>query len=219
MQIVEPYARITQISGGDGVALMRNIEECARTSYRSEGGQTDTSYLTLLPRLFTSAHMSVFEHGSITVEFCVDRGVSHELVRHRLLAFTQESTRYCNYSKEKFGSEIKVIKPEGLTSNQMYTWREAIYASERAYLTLLDRGVKAQIARDVLPTCLATTVRATGNPRVWRHVLLQRTHTGVHPKFLQVSLPLLAEFKARIPVLYDDIEPMGEQSANLRKPQ
>ena len=133
MQIVEPYAKITQISAGDGVSLMRNIEECARTSYRSEGGQTETSYLTLLPRLFTSAHMSVFEHGSITVEFCVDRGVSHELVRHRLLAFTQESTRYCNYSKDKFSNSIKVIKPVSLTSEQEGTWKKAVSDAENAY--------------------------------------------------------------------------------------
>lgn len=219
MQIIEPYAKITSISSGDGVSLMRGIEEAARMSYRSEGGQTDTSYLTLLPRLFTSAHMSVFEHGSISVEFCVDRGVSHELVRHRLLAFTQESTRYCNYSKDKFGNEIKVIKPEDLTEDQSKCWHSAVRKAEAHYIDLLGLGVKAQIARDVLPNCLATVLRVTGNPRVWRHVLLQRTHSGVHPKFLQVSVPLLAEFKARVPILYDDIEPYGEQSENLRKPQ
>lgn len=89
MNIVEPYAKIISVSSGDGVSLLRSIESCARVCYRSEGSQTETSYQTLLPKLIASAHLSVFEHGSITVEFQVDRGVSHELVRHRLLAFSQ----------------------------------------------------------------------------------------------------------------------------------
>ena len=219
MLVVEPYAKIVSMSAPTGEDMLRLIETCARTSYRSEGGQTEDSYKTLLPRLFTSAHMSVFEHGSITVEFCVDRGVSHELVRHRLLAFTQESTRYCNYAKDKFSSEIKVISPRELNIAQLCAWESAVKYAERSYMDLLKCGVKAQVARDVLPTCLATVVRVTGNPRVWRHVLLQRTHSGVHPKFLDVALPLLAEFKAKIPILYDDIEPLGEQGQNLRKPQ
>ena len=219
MNIVEPYAKIIAISSGDGVSLLRNIESCARVCYRSEGAQTDTSYRTLLPRLMASAHLSVFEHGSIIVEFQVDRGISHELVRHRLLAFSQESTRYCNYSKEKFDSSIKVIHPSGLTYEQDMVWRGAVLDAEKYYFALLSDGVKPQIARDVLPTCLATVVRATGNPRVWRHVLLQRTHKNVHPKFLQVSIPLLAEFKAKIPIFYDDIQPLGDQSANLRMVQ
>ena len=219
MNIVEPYAKIISISSGDGVSLLRNIEACARVCYRSEGSQTETSYQTLLPKLITSAHLSVFEHGSITVEFQVDRGVSHELVRHRLLAFSQESTRYCNYAKDKFDASIKVVRPDGLTARQQSLWFQAVLSAEGIYFELLNDGVKPQIARDVLPTCLATVVRATGNPRIWRHVLLQRTHRSVHPKFLQVSIPLLAEFKTKIPIFYDDIQPLGDQSANLRMVQ
>ena len=98
MQIVEPYAKIITMSSPLGIDMIRHIESCARVCYRSEGAQTPDSYKRLLPTLMSSAHMSVFEHGSITVEFQIDRGVSHELVRHRLLAFSQESTRYCNYS-------------------------------------------------------------------------------------------------------------------------
>lgn len=216
MQIIKPSANIISISGGSGIELLRQIEYGARTCYRSEGAQTEDSYAKLLPRLFTSAHMSVFEHGSIQVEFTVDRGVSHELVRHRLLSFSQESTRYCNYSKDKFGNEISVIEPEGLTIEQHNWWTKGVLEAEKAYFNLLSLEVKPQIARDVLPNCLATRLVVTGNPRVWRHVLLQRTHKSVHPKFLQVSIPLLEQFKRQIPILYDDIEPMAEQGTNLR---
>jgi thymidylate synthase (FAD) len=219
MHIVEPYAKIISISGGTGAELLRLIEKAARTCYKSEGKQTGNSYKTLLPKLLASGHMSVFEHGSITVEFCVDRGVSHELVRHRLMSYSQESTRYCSYNQERFGKEIKVIKPIGLTDSQFLSWSNTAHTGESGYFALLDSGCSPSIARDVLPNCLATTVVVSGNPRAWRHLLLQRTTSAVHPKFLQVSIPLLGEFQREIPILYDDIQAGASPAENHGKAQ
>jgi thymidylate synthase (FAD) len=136
-----------------------------------------------------------------------------------LFAFSQESTRYCNYGKDKFDNEVKVIKPEDLTSDQENTWLNGVEFSEKTYFSLLNEGCRPEIARDMLPTCVATKITVTGNPRTWRHILLQRTHLGVHPKFRRVSIPLLQKFKDNIPILYDDIIPNVQQSFNLRLPQ
>jgi thymidylate synthase (FAD) len=160
--------------------------------------------------------MSVFEHGSITVEFCVDRGIQQEITRHRLFSYSAESTRYCAYNKDKFDGEIKVIQPKGLDEKQLALWRHAVAWSESDYIDLTDLGVKAQVARDVLPLCLASVFEMTGNPRSWRHFLLQRTTDKVHPKLLDVTLPLLESFKLAVPILYDDIEPLAHPAVNAR---
>jgi thymidylate synthase (FAD) len=217
MKIVEPYAKIISLGGyATGIDLLRHIELCARTCYRSEGAQTEDSYKRLLPSLLASGHMSVFEHGSITVEFLVSRGVSHELVRHRLCAFSQESQRYCSYDKDKFGGDIKVIKPLDLSPLQDEIWSGSIEYSKKAYFGMLDRGAKPQIARDVLPNACATVVEVSANPREWRHVLLMRTSKAAHPEFLRASLPLLESFKLAVPILYDDIEPLADPAVNAR---
>jgi thymidylate synthase (FAD) len=217
MKIVEPYAKIISLGGyTTGVDLLRHIERCARVCYRSEGAQTEDSYKRLLPSLLASGHMSVFEHGSITAEFLVSRGVSHELVRHRLCAFSQESQRFVSYDKDKFGGGIKVIKPEGMSDAQDNCWTASVEDAEMWYFSMLDKGAKPQIARDVLPNACATVVEVSANPREWRHVLLMRTSKAAHPEFLRVSLPLLESFKLAVPILYDDIEPLAEPAVNAR---
>jgi thymidylate synthase (FAD) len=144
---------------------------------------------------------------SATVRLICDRGVSHEIVRHRLCSFSQESTRYANYSKEKFGNEITVIHPyfwdDG--SEPFWEWQKAMEACEKAYLNLLNGGAKAQEARSVLPNSLKTDIVVTANMREWRHIFKLRCGKAAHPQMRQSMLPVLNEFHTRIPVLFDEL--------------
>jgi thymidylate synthase (FAD) len=217
MKIIEPYAKIVALGGyATGIDMLRMMERCARLCYRSEDAQTEDSYKRLLPSLLNNGHMSIFEHGSITVEFCVDRGLQQEITRHRLFSYSAESTRYVAYDRKKHSGEIKVIRPNGLSEDQEINWRRGVRESERAYLDLRRQDVDAQIARDVLPLCLASVFEMTGNPRAFRHFLLQRTAKNVHPKLLDVTLPLLESFKLAVPILYDDIQPLADPKENAK---
>jgi thymidylate synthase (FAD) len=153
-------------------------------------------------------HESVLEHGVITVKFVTDRGVSHELVRHRLAAYSQESTRYCNYGKEKFGNEITVIDPFGAFPNSSpecrAVWQIGMNFAEETYFAMLEAGASPQEARSVLPNSTKTEVQMTANVREWRHVLRLRTHRDAHPQIRQIMIPLGVEFAKRWPVLFSD---------------
>lgn len=144
---------------------------------------------------------------NISVRFTCDRGVSHELVRHRLASFSQESTRYANYSHNKFGREITVIKPcfwdEG--SPEYKEWLSTMENAENAYLRLIEMGARAEQARSVLPNSLKTEIVMTCNVREWRHVLNLRCSSASHPQMRELMLPLLAELHERVPVIFDDI--------------
>jgi thymidylate synthase (FAD) len=158
--------------------------------------------------LIRKGHHSQLEHVSMTVKFIIDRGVSHELVRHRLAAYSQESTRYANYSREQFGREITVIKPcfwtEGTSEYEM--WRLAMEEDEANYMGLLKLGASPQEARSVLPNSLKTEVVMTANLREWRHVLKLRTAKAAQPQIRQVMLGLLEELQERLPEIFGDIE-------------
>ncbi|MCF8038570.1 MAG: FAD-dependent thymidylate synthase [Desulfohalobiaceae bacterium] len=183
------------------------IETAGRTCYKSEDRISPGSAEEFIKRIVDSGHESVIEHGTCTVKFICDRGVSHELVRHRLAAYSQESTRYANYAREKFGREITVIKPCFWPEDSVCykQWLQAMEQAERAYMQLLENGAKAQEARSVLPNSLKTEVVMTANLREWRHVLRLRCSKPAHPQIREVMFPLLKEFKERIPVLFDDL--------------
>lgn len=217
MRIVAPSAEIVAME--DGADLLRRIEAAGRTCYKSEDRITPDSAAAFVERILKSGHHSVLEHASCTVRFVCDRGVSHELVRHRLASYSQESTRYANYSKERFGGEIAVIRPPFWPedSPEFALWREAMLAAERAYLALTGRGVPAQEARSVLPTCLKTEVVVTANIREWRHIFSLRCAPAAHPQIRGIMLPLLAEMHARVPVLFADLfETFREAVAGAR---
>ena len=149
-------------------------------------------------------------YASVTVKFVVDRGISHELVRHRLASFAQKSTRYCNYSKDDFGSEITFIIPEYLEykSEGWNIWKESMKQAEDAYFKMLDFGLSPQQARAVLPNSLKTEVVMTANLREWRHFFKLRalgTTGKPHPQMLEVAVPLLEDMKNLIPVVFDDL--------------
>lgn len=191
----------------DGNVILRRIEECGRVCYKSEDRITDESAPKFVRNLLNRGHEAVLEHCSFTVKFICDRGVSHEIVRHRVASYCQESTRYCNYTKAGFGQEITVIKPcfweDG--SVQMIRWEEAMKAAERTYMDMIDGGASPQEARSVLPNSLKTEVVMTANIREWRHFLKLRCAPAAHPQMREVALKLLKMVHQEIPVLFDDL--------------
>ena len=211
MRIVEPSFFILQMPEGEQV--LRHLELAARTCYKSEDKITPESAKGLIRRIMQVGHESVLEHVGISVRIVCDRGISHELVRHRLASFSQESTRYANYSKEKFGQEITVIRPFfwAQDSPQYALWLEAMHTAERVYLAMLASGAKPQEARSVLPNSLKTEIVVTANLREWRHIFRLRCASPAHPQIRQIMLPMLADFYERIPVVFEDLYDMFEQ--------
>lgn len=208
MQAIKPYTQIYK--DFDGQKLLQKIEAAARTCYKSEGKIQEGSAAKLVAGLIKSGHEAMLEHASVTVKFVVDRGISHELVRHRLASFAQESTRYCNYSKDDFGSEITFIIPDYLEykSEGWNIWKESMKQAEDAYFKMLDFGLSPQRARAVLPNSLKTEVVMTANLREWRHFFKLRalgTTGKPHPQMLEVAVPLLEDMKNLIPVVFDDL--------------
>ncbi len=205
MKIIEPYFEILEPIDGD--SILRKVERAGRTCYKSENRITAGSAEDFIRRILNSGHHSVIEHISITVKFICDRGVSHELVRHRLASYSQESTRYANYSKDRFGKEITVIKPCFWAENSSAygEWKEAMQEAEAHYMRLMDMGTRPQEARNVLPNSLKTEVIMTCNLREWRHVFMLRCSSQAHPQIRELMLPLLEEFHKGIPVLFDDL--------------
>lgn len=191
----------------DGAEILRTIELAGRVCYKSEDKIDDGNAERFVRSIIERGHESVLEHVSISVRFIVDRGVSHELVRHRLASFSQESTRYCNYSKDGFGSEITVIEPTALNlnGNAYMHWEWGCKCAEKAYFQMLAMGATPQDARSVLPNSLKTEVVISANLREWRHILRLRTDKAAHPQMREVMVPLLKELKERVPVIFDDI--------------
>jgi len=187
--------------------LLQRIELAGRTCYKSEDKITANSARNFVKRIMSSGHLSVIEHIFLTVKFIIDRGVSHELVRHRLASYSQESTRYANYSKNKFGNEITVIRPcfweEG--TQEFNAWKQSMELAEDIYLKLINMGARPEQARSVLPNSLKTEVVMTCNLREMRHVLSLRCDKAAHPQIREVMRPLLKELHQSIPVIFDDI--------------
>ena len=204
MKIIRPYVEIYE--DFDGMEILKKIEHCGRVCYKSEGKICKDSAKKFVANIIKRGHESVLEHASITLKFVVDRGVSHEIVRHRMASYSQESTRYCNYIKDDFGSEITVIMPYFLEGSVAYkTWKAAMLCAETAYFKLLEIGLKPEEARTVLPNSLKTEVVVTMNLRELRHFLKLRTANAAHPQMLEITRPLLDELKKMIPVVFDDI--------------
>ena len=192
----------------DGLAILQHIERCGRVCYKSEDKITETSAQTFVGNIIKRGHEAVLEHDSITVKFVVDRGVSHEIVRHRLAAYCQESTRYCNYSKDGFGRQVTFIQPNFLDrgTRGWELWVLACEQAEKAYFDLLNWGCSPQEARAVLPNSLKTEVVMTANLREWRHFFKLRTAPAAHPQMREVTIPLLRRMQELIPVVFDDIK-------------
>lgn len=206
MKIINPHFEI--LSQVDGQAILQHIERCGRVCYKSEDKITETSAQAFVGNIIKRGHEAVLEHDNITVKFVVDRGVSHEIVRHRLAAYCQESTRYCNYSKDGFGRQVTFIQPNFLDrgTRKQELWVLACEQAEKAYFNLLNWGCSPQEARAVLPNSLKTEVVMTANIREWRHFFKLRTAPAAHPQMREVTIPLLRRMQELIPAVFDDIK-------------
>lgn len=193
-------------------AALNTIEIAGRTCYQSENKMTDDSAEGFIRRIIQRGHESVLEHVCVTARFVCDRGVSHEIVRHRIGAYSQESTRYCNYSGDKFGSEITVINPLFTGPNgfmQGLEWTKSCISAETTYLKLIHSGASPQEARSVLPNSLKTTIVVTYDIREWRHFLRLRCAPEAHPQMRQVADMARKLLTERYPVFFEDINDLG----------
>ena len=221
MNIIQPtYEILTPISEG-GIQELKFIEQIARKCYKSEDRITEDgeSAKQMAKLLVENHHEAMIEHSQLSVLFTVDRGVSHEVVRHRLASFAQESTRYVNYAKEKFGSEIYFINPEsgiGLDTKMkdldaetvgmiLNEWHQAMYDAENHYMKMIELGATPQIARSVLPHSTKTEIVVTANYREWKNIFNLRTPISAHPQMREMMIPLLKDVQNRIPIIFDDI--------------
>ena len=207
MKVIQPKFIIEDHIDGD--EILKKIEKSGRTCYKSENKITAASSKKFVQRLIETGHESVIEHEKVTVRLICDRGVTHEIVRHRLASYSQESTRYCNYSNQKYGQEITVIEPcfwgKDKDKEKYNIWEKVLIEAEKAYLKLIELGATPQEARSVLPNSLKTEIVMTMNLREWRHFFKLRTANAAHPQMREIARPLLDEFKKIIPVLFDDI--------------
>lgn len=228
MKIIEPsFTIVTPDGPWSGVNMLRQIESYARVSHRSEMDQTPDSWRRFIQAVVVEkGDWSVTEHVVATVIARVDRGTTHEWVRHRIGSYTQQSTRFINHGKRTADGELKneleFIMPEmtgdePMVRERRWRWKDTMANAEQDYLSLLDRGATPQEARSVLPNATASTIVVTYNLRSWRQFLTMRTTKETHPDFKRVTIPLLAQFKERIPLLYQDIEPDVRQSIGLAR--
>ena len=210
MRIIQPEAHI--LFPVDGLQMLRNLEQVGRVCYKSEDKITQESYVPFLPRILRSGHESVIEHEKASVKVICDRGVSHELVRHRIASYSQESTRYCNYTGEKFGGELTFIRPFfwAEDSRQYEIWKQMMQQAEDSYTELLRLGATPQEARSVLPNSLKTEIVMTMNMREWRHFFRLRLAPAAHPQMREVCGILLRAFLEEIPLLFEEFKPLLE---------
>ena len=205
MKIIEPSVEL--INPIPYELALNTVEIAGRTCYQSEDKITDGSAEALIRRIIKSGHESVLEHVSVTARFICDRGVSHEIVRHRIGAYSQESTRYCNYSGGKFGSEITVIHPLfwDESDGRYWVWRDRCEISEDDYLWLIKHGASPQEARSVLPNSLKTALIVTYDLREWRHFIRLRCAPDAHPQMQQVAKMAQKLLTERYPVFFEDL--------------
>ena len=213
MNITKPRIEIIDMKDYD--QMIRKIEKIGRVCYKSEGNITDESAERFIRNILKRGHESVIEHESVTVRMICDRGITHEIVRHRIASYSQESTRYCNYSGDKFGNEISVIDiASGFEYNlddetdlrKYEAWMRAMENAEKSYFELIELGATPQEARSVLPNSLKTEIVVTMNLRSWRNFFRLRCDSHAHPQMREVANIALTLFKEKLPVFFSDFE-------------
>lgn len=210
MKLIEPYVNLEKI---DGIKMMKKIEKAGRTCYKSSV-LGEESYKKFLNNIIGNGHESVLEHEKVTVVIGCDVGAYKDITRHRLASFSIESTRYCNYGKDKFGNELKFIKPchikEGTEAYRI--WERTMLEIEKSYMELSSLGAPADQLRMLLPHSTAAEVVMTCNLREWRHVFKLRCSKHAHPTIRQFFIPLLLYFKQEMPEIFNDV-PYDEEFA------
>ena len=215
MKIINPSVKLEDSI--DGQEILKKIERIGRTCYKSEGNITEYSAERFVKSIIKRGHESVLEHVSISVRVICDRGVSHEIVRHRIASYSQESTRYCNYSNDKFGNELTFIDISNMldknknidedTKDNIYNnWKMSCLDTEECYRDMLASGATPQEARSILPNSIKTEIVMTMNLREWRHFFKLRCDKAAHPQMREAANLILDTFKKEVPVIFDDIK-------------
>ena len=213
MNIIKPSVEIIDMD--DYENIIHKIEKIGRVCYKSEENIRDDSAERFITNILKRGHESVIEHESVSVRMICDRGITHEIVRHRIASYSQESTRYCNYTGDKFGNEITVIDiASGFEYdldnendlNKYNIWMQAMENAEKSYFELLKLGATPQEARSVLPNSLKTEIVMTMNLRAWRNFFRLRCDHTAHPQMREVANIALKIFKEKLPVFFFDFE-------------
>ena len=219
MRTLKPQHVIVGKDQIEGHKILKHIEKIARTCYKSEDLINDESAEKMIKKLIKMNHLAMIEHASVSVLFTCDRGVTHEIVRHRVASYAQESTRYVNYSKDKFGNEIGYIDiaggialdtkmkdlPVETIDAIISEWNQACIDAEKHYMKMLELGATPQIARSVLNNSTKSDINVTMNLREWRHFFELRCDTPAHPQMRELVIPLLKEMSEVIPIVFDDL--------------
>lgn len=205
MKIIEPKIEVENVNYNQ---IMKNLERACRTCYRSEDKVTEESYKTLLKNCVNRGHESILEHEKVTIRMVCDIGVYKDLTRHRHASFSIESTRYCNYGKDKFENQIKYIKPVNIEEGtELYAeWKKSLEEIEKHYIKMVELGATPDQMRMILPHSTAALVTMTANIREWKHILSLRCTKHAHPAVEQVMIPLLLKFKEEMPEIFENIE-------------
>lgn len=206
MKIIQAKAEPAQEI--DAREIMSRIERAGRVCYKSESKISDTSAEKFIANIIRSGHESVIEHAAVTFKIICDRGVTHEIVRHRIASYSQESTRYCDYSNEKFSGELTFIKPCFWSDDDenFLLWKSAMEEIEKIYLQMRKNGVRPEQARSILPNSLKTEIFVTMNLREWRHFLKLRTAPRAHPQMREVAVQIYKILSEKLPIIFSDIK-------------
>lgn len=184
------------------------IERAGRTCYKSEDKMSDESACSFSRKMRAAGHHAMIEHAVASFRIITDRGITHEIVRHRLASYAQESTRYCNYGSSKFGSECSFIEPPSLSKEQYSVWKEACVFAEKQYFKMLKSKCSAQIARSVLPNCLKTEIVMMANFREWRHFIKLRGTKQAHPQIRPIAYAIWEILIKKAPSIFEDLDPI-----------
>lgn len=212
MLLVKPEVEVISMNSYEDI--LKKLEKIGRVCYKSEDRITEDSAETFIRGILKRGHESVIEHENVTLRITCDRGVTHEIVRHRVASYSQESTRYCNYSNEKFGNQISVIDiATGFSYDlnqekdkmKYRIWNEAMEYAEKKYFEMLEAGATPQEARSILPNSLKTEIVMTMNLREWRHFIRLRMAAGAHPQMREVTTVIYELFKEKLPVFIENL--------------
>lgn len=206
MKLVKPKVEV--LDKLNGTEILKRIEKIARTCYKSEDkiSEDDSSARKLVTNLINSKHEAMLEFVDVTVKFTCSRSIAQEITRHRLASFAMESQRYCAYNKDKFGNEVTFVLPSWVNDNESTElFIQTLKNAELTYFELLNKGLKAQESREVLPNATKTELNMKANLREWRHFFNLRCSQAAHPDIRVLALDLLKQFHEVIPIIFDDL--------------
>ena len=206
MKIAEPSVELLWITPN----AEQTMEAAGRTCYKSEDKITPDSAAKFIQALRKSGHHAMLEHAVASFRIVTDRGITHEIVRHRLASYAQESTRYCNYSKDKFDNECSFIQPPAISTSGKAYWKHACERAEELYFGMIAVGESPQIARSVLPNCLKTEIVMMANLREWRHFIKLRGASDAHPQIRPIAYTIWQELMQHAPNMFNDLSPLNK---------